>query len=56
VTRSFPEGHCVIAGNPARLVKRLDPQACVRHRSSHEYHGYIRKEDFAAFRARHLAV
>jgi len=23
VTRSFPEGHCVIAGNPARLLRRL---------------------------------
>lgn len=25
VTRSFPEGHCVLAGNPARVVRRLDP-------------------------------
>ncbi len=25
VTRSFPEGCCVLAGNPARLVRRLDP-------------------------------
>ncbi len=24
VTKSFPEGHCVIAGNPARLIKTLD--------------------------------
>jgi hypothetical protein len=24
VTKSFPEGHCVIAGNPARVVRRLD--------------------------------
>ena len=24
VTRSFPDGHCVIAGNPARLVRTLD--------------------------------
>ena len=23
VTKSFPEGHCVIAGNPARLLRRL---------------------------------
>jgi acetyltransferase-like isoleucine patch superfamily enzyme len=25
VTRSFPEGHCVIAGNPARKLRDLPP-------------------------------
>lgn len=24
VTKSFPEGHCIIAGNPARLLRQLD--------------------------------
>ncbi len=24
VTKSFPEGHCVIAGNPARILRRLE--------------------------------
>lgn len=23
VTRSFPEGHCIIAGNPAKLIRQL---------------------------------
>ena len=27
VTRSFPEGNCVIAGNPARIVRSLPPYA-----------------------------
>lgn len=25
VTRSFPEGYCVVGGNPARVIKKLDP-------------------------------
>ena len=24
VTHSFPDGYCVIAGNPARLIRTLD--------------------------------
>nr|WP_283244199.1 DapH/DapD/GlmU-related protein [Luoshenia tenuis] len=24
VTKSFPEGYCVIAGNPARMIRKLD--------------------------------
>lgn len=24
VTKSFPEGYCVIAGNPAKIIKKLD--------------------------------
>jgi acetyltransferase-like isoleucine patch superfamily enzyme len=35
VTVSFPEGHCVIAGNPARVIKQLNRKEC---------------EDFAASR------
>jgi acetyltransferase-like isoleucine patch superfamily enzyme len=25
VTKSFPDGHCVIAGNPAKMIRELDP-------------------------------
>jgi acetyltransferase-like isoleucine patch superfamily enzyme len=28
VTRSFPEGFCVIAGNPARIIRQLDRAVC----------------------------
>lgn len=56
VTKSFPEGHCIIAGNPAKKVRDLDPASCIRHRSEHEYHGYIPREDFPSFRARNLVT
>jgi acetyltransferase-like isoleucine patch superfamily enzyme len=56
VTKSFTEGYCVIAGNPARLIRRLDPASCVRHRSEYEYNGYLRHADFDAFRRARLAV
>ncbi|MDI9320492.1 MAG: acyltransferase [Phycisphaerales bacterium] len=29
VTNSFPDGYCVIAGNPARLIKELNPTECI---------------------------
>lgn len=28
VTKSFEEGYCVIAGNPARLIRQLDRKEC----------------------------
>jgi len=28
VTKSFPEGYCVIAGNPAKLIKHLNKTEC----------------------------
>lgn len=27
VTKSFPEGHCIIAGNPARVIRKMDVSA-----------------------------
>lgn len=46
VTKSFPGGYCVIAGNPAKLVKQLDPEKCVRYSVEHRYHGYLSEEEY----------
>ena len=34
VTKSFPQGYCIIGGNPAKLIKLLDKTACEAHRKS----------------------
>ena len=56
VTDSFPEGYCVIAGNPAKCVRKLRKEECVKYRNPHEYYGYIKKNKFAAYRKKHLAM
>ncbi len=42
VTRSFPEGYCVLGGNPARKIKDLERDKVVEHRHAYEYVGYRR--------------
>jgi len=56
VTKSFPEGYCVIAGNPARIIRRLEKAKCVEYKSQFEYNGYIKKTQFEAYRRQHLNV
>lgn len=56
VTKPFPEGYCVIGGNPARILRQLDRAKCVFHRSPVEYNGYIPSARFEAFRQQRLNV
>ena len=56
VTKSFPDGYCIIGGNPAKLIKKIDPEKCVRYKNEHEYHGYIPKHRFDEFRKKHLKI
>lgn len=54
VTHSFPDGYCIIAGNPAKLIKKLDKDKCIRHKSVFEYCGYISKAKFDDYAKRNL--
>lgn len=54
VTKSFPDGYCVIAGNPARLIKTLEKEKFVPTKYRTEFYGYIPKEKFKQWAKRHL--
>lgn len=61
VTKSFPQGYCVIAGNPAAIVedyssKERIKEKFTRYRNEHEYNGFIPASEFEAFRKKHLNV
>lgn len=42
VKDEFPEGYCVLAGNPAQIVKRLEPEKITEYQHPYKYHGYKR--------------
>lgn len=50
VTKSFNDGYCVIAGNPAKVVKRLDRNQCIPFKNKFEYHGYLTIEEFKKYK------
>jgi acetyltransferase-like isoleucine patch superfamily enzyme len=54
VTKSFPNGYCVIAGNPAKIIKELDRSLCIQYKNEIEYNGYIRSDRFNKFKAEFL--
>ena len=56
VTKPFPDGYCVIGGNPAKIIKKLEPDKCVRYKSSIEYNGYIPAKKFEAYREKNLWI
>lgn len=46
VTKSFPEGFCVLAGVPAKKIKELDKEKFVPWKYENEYYGFVPKERF----------
>lgn len=56
VTKSFPEGYCIIGGNPAKIIKTLKPEECVKRENNFKYYGYISAEYFDSYRAKYLEI
>jgi acetyltransferase-like isoleucine patch superfamily enzyme len=56
VTHSFEEGYCVIGGNPARVLRKLEKENCVRYEMGYSYIGYVPAEKFDYFRKLKLNI
>ena len=56
VTKSFPEGYCLIGGNPAKLLKVLEKKDFVEYSPKEKFRGYIKEEKFLDFRRKNLSI
>lgn len=54
VTKSFPEGYCVIGGNPAKLIKTIPKEEFVPKHFEREMYGWIPASKFRAYKKKHL--
>lgn len=46
VTKSFSEGYCIIAGNPAKVIKNINKDEVIYPIAASEYYGFVPKEKF----------
>lgn len=56
VTKSFPDGFCVLAGVPAKIIKILDKDKFQPWHLENEYYGYIPKDKFESVRKKYLDI
>lgn len=54
VTKSFPEGNCVIGGVPAKKIKDLDPEKVQHYRLPEETYGYLSPKQFEKYKKKYL--
>lgn len=45
VTKSF-SAYSVVAGNPARLIRTLEADKCLRFENEYKYHGYLTEKQY----------
>ena len=63
VKDSFPNGYCVISGNPAVIIEDFSSNERIKEKFNknaysviHKYNGFIPSKDFDAYRKKHLNV
>ncbi|MFA7090238.1 MAG: acyltransferase [Arcobacteraceae bacterium] len=56
VSKSFSDGYCVIAGNPAKIIKTLDKNECIMFENNYKYNGFVKNSNFDNFRKKNLNV
>ena len=56
VTKSFPEGYCIIGGVPAQALKQLEKEKCLPFENKIRYRGYIREDKFEQYRKTKLKI
>lgn len=54
VTKSFPEGFCVIGGVPAKIIKCLEKEKFIPWTDEEEFYGYIPKDKFEIKKHKYL--
>ena len=56
VTKSFPNGYCVIGGVPGVFIQEVDKTKYISFKNTVEFNRYIRSSEFEAYRKKHLKV
>lgn len=56
VTKSFTDGYCILAGNPAKIIKQIDKNLCVDFEYQPKYYGYIPAARFERYKEKNLAI
>jgi acetyltransferase-like isoleucine patch superfamily enzyme len=56
VTKSFEDGYGLIAGVPAKLIRKFEAKECVSYSTLNAYHGYIPDSKFLEFKSKKLWV
>ena len=55
VTKSVPQGNCVLAGVPAKIIKELEPEKVVHYKEKTEFYGILPPSVFEKTKKHYLS-